>query len=272
MYHNMKFTVLLSLYNKEKPEYIYQCLQSINDNTLKPDQVVIVYDGPVGEELSAVVNKFTQLLNLDIVELPENVGLGRALNHGMNFCQYNLVLRMDTDDVCLPDRFEQQINLMTQYPEVALSGGAINEFNEDMTSSQGIRLSVCGHEQIREYSKKRNPFNHMTVAFKKDVIQSVGGYQHHFLMEDYNLWLRVIAAGYKTLNLNRVLVNVRAGQNMIDRRRGGGYIKSEIHLAKLKYKLKIDNGFNIFICSVMRIIPRLLPTSLLGLVYKVLRN
>ncbi|MGM5671467.1 glycosyltransferase family 2 protein, partial [Enterobacter cloacae] len=155
---------------------------------------------------------------------------------------------------------------------VALSGGAINEFNEDMTSSQGIRFSVCSHEQIKEYCKKRSPFNHMTVAFKKDVIQSVGGYQHHFLMEDYNLWLRVIAAGHETLNLKQVLVNVRAGQNMISRRRGLAYVKSEIHLAKLKYELKIDNLFNIFICSTMRIIPRLLPTPLLGLVYKTLRK
>ena len=188
----MKFTVLLSLYYKEKPEYLYQCLQSINNNTLEPDQVVIVYDGPVGEDLSAVVNEFIPLLNINIVELPENVGLGKALNHGMNFCQNNLVLRMDTDDVCLPDRFEHQVSLMTQHPNVALSGGAISEFSEDMTCSQGIRFSVCSHEQIKEYAKKRSPFNHMTVAFKKDVIQSVGGYQHHFLMEDYNLWLRVI--------------------------------------------------------------------------------
>ncbi|MEG5549641.1 glycosyltransferase [Enterobacter wuhouensis] len=268
----MKFTTLLSLYYKEKPEYLYQCLLSINNNTLKPDQVVIVYDGPIGEELSTVVNEFTPLLNINIVELPENVGLGKALNYGMTFCQNNLVLRMDTDDVCLPDRFEQQVFLMKQYPNVALSGGAINEFNEDMTCSQGIRFSVCTHEQIKEYCKKRSPFNHMTVAFRKDVIQSVGGYQHHFLMEDYNLWLRVIAAGYETLNLNKVLVNVRAGQNMISRRRGFAYVKSEIRLAKLKYELKIDNIFNILICSAMRIVPRLLPTPLLGLVYKTLRK
>lgn len=272
MCHNMKFTVLLSLYYKEKPEYLYQCLQSINNNTLKPDQVVIVYDGPIGEDLSAVVNEFTLLLNIYIVELPENVGLGKALNHGMNFCQNNLVLRMDTDDVCLPDRFEHQVSLMKQHPNVALSGGAISEFSEDMTSSQGIRFSVCTNEQIREYAKKRSPFNHMTVAFKKDVIQTVGGYQHHFLMEDYNLWLRVIAAGHETLNLNKVLVNVRAGQNMISRRRGLAYVKSEIRLAKLKYELKIDNIFNIFVCSIMRIVPRLLPTPLLGLVYKALRK
>ncbi|TKV21672.1 glycosyltransferase [Citrobacter sp. wls613] len=268
----MKFTVLMSLYYKEQPEYLSQCLQSIKNNTKSADQIVIVYDGPINDKLKEVVNSFTLQLPIYVVELPENVGLGKALNHGMKYCNNDIVVRMDTDDVCLPERFAQQIAFMEQNPNVVLLGGAINEFDETMLVSQGVRFSVSSHQEIEAYAKKRNPFNHMTVAFRKNVVEAIGGYQHHFLMEDYNLWLRIISAGHQTCNLNKVLVNVRAGEKMINRRKGHDYIKSEIKLAKLKYELKIDNPLGVVSCAIIRIVPRLLPTSLLGVIYKRLRK
>ncbi|WP_433640195.1 glycosyltransferase [Kluyvera georgiana] len=268
----MKFTVLMSLYYKEQPEHLYQCLQSIKNNTASADQVVIVYDGPVGEDLNNVVGMFLCQLPIDIIEIPVNVGLGEALNHGLKFCKNDIVMRMDTDDVCLPDRFFHQIKFMEQHPNVVLLGGAINEFDESMLISYGVRFSVSEHKDIEIYAKKRNPFNHMTIALRKNIIDKIGGYQHHFLMEDYNLWLRVISAGYETFNLNKVLVNVRAGDKMIKRRKGYDYIESEVKLAKLKYKLKLDNLLGVLSCAILRIIPRLLPTFLLRIVYKGLRK
>lgn len=268
----MKFTVLLSLYYKESAEYFEQCLNSILENSNQPDQIVIVYDGPVGSELEHVVRKFLTYLPIDIKKLPQNVGLGKALNHGLKFCKNNYVFRMDTDDVCLPDRFENQIRFLENNPDVALLGGAINEFDESMQISQGVRFSVSKHSEIKQYCKKRNPFNHMTVAFKKDIIEKIGGYQHHLYMEDYNLWLRVIAEGYLTHNIDTVLVKARAGTNMVLRRKGLNYIKSEIQLAQLKYKLKIDGLAGTIGCALVRIAPRLLPLSALEFVYKRLRK
>ncbi|MCZ9168621.1 glycosyltransferase [Escherichia albertii] len=268
----MKFSVLLSLYTKEKPEYLHDCLESIRLNTLQPDQVIIVFDGPISVELQRVVSNFMAFLCIDIVKLPENVGLGTALNYGLTKCRNEIVLRMDTDDVCALDRFAVQIDFLMTHETVAVLGGAINEFDEKMECSRGVRYTVSEHKDILQYAKRRNPFNHMTVAFRKTVVESVGGYKHHHLMEDYNLWLRILAAGYETYNMNKIFVNVRAGDNMLTRRKGKGYIKSEIQLAKLKCNLKIDSSFSSFFWAVLRIIPRILPTQLLKVIYKKLRQ
>jgi GT2 family glycosyltransferase len=268
----MKFTVLLSLYHKESAKYLYQCLDSIKKSTLPPDQIVIVYDGPICKELEDVVSVFLKELPIDIVPLPQNVGLGKALNHGLGYCKNNIILRMDTDDICLADRFERQIVYLNENPKIVLLGGAIHEYDSDMKTSQGIRFSVSEHADIKQYCKKRNPFNHMTVAFKKDIIEKIGGYQHHLYMEDYNLWLRLISAGYQTYNLDRVLVNARAGSDMVLRRKGINYIKSELKLAKLKYDLKIDSFLGATSCALIRIVPRLLPLPMLELLYKRLRK
>ncbi|MCH0574032.1 glycosyltransferase [Escherichia coli] len=268
----MKFSVLLSLYSKEKPEYLHDCLESIRLNTLQPDQVIIVFDGPISVELQRVVSNFIAFLRIDIVKLPENVGLGTALNYGLTRCRNEIVLRMDTDDLCTLDRFAVQIDFLKAHETVAVLGGAIAEFDEKMLCSRGVRYTVSEHKDILQYAKRRNPFNHMTVAFRKTVVESVGGYKHHYLMEDYNLWLRILAAGYETYNMNKIVVNVRAGDNMLIRRKGKGYIKSEIQLAKLKYNLKIDTLFFSFLWAVLRIIPRMLPTQLLKVIYKKLRQ
>ncbi|MDH6632079.1 UNVERIFIED_ORG: glycosyltransferase involved in cell wall biosynthesis [Lelliottia amnigena] len=268
----MKFTVLLSLYYKEVAPFLQECLNSILNNNLLPDQVVIVYDGPIGNDLESVVDIASRKLPIEIIRLQKNVGLGDALNRGLQYCRNEIVLRMDTDDICDVNRFDKQINYFLSHPEVALLGGAIEEYDENMEVSLGKRFSASDHQEILNYAKKRNPFNHMTVAFRKSIIESVGGYKHHFLMEDYNLWLRVLASGHRTHNLEDVLVKVRAGDGMIFRRKGVRYIQSEFKLAVLKYNLGLDSFWSASVCSMMRIFPRLLPASLLKKVYTYLRH
>nr|UEO57265.1 UDP-Gal:alpha-D-GlcNAc-diphosphoundecapreno beta-1,3-galactosyltransferase [Morganella morganii] len=268
----INFSILISLYNKEKPANLYSSLLSIKNNTIHPDQIVIVFDGPINNELSDIVFSFMNLLPIDVVKLPDNVGLGNALNIGLTKCSHDIIFRMDTDDICLPNRFEKQINYIKENPHISLMGSNTEEFSEDMTISNGYRNVACEHCDIITLAKKRNPFNHMTVVFKKNAVLAVGGYQHHLYMEDYNLWLRLIAAGYKTHNLQDILVNVRAGSSMVSRRKGLTYIKSEFQLAKLKIKLKIDSPFSATVIFFMRSIPRILPTSILNIVYKKLRK
>lgn len=267
-----KFTVLMSLYFKEKPEALNDCLLSLNDQTIRIDEIVIVYDGPISSELNEVVLNWCDILPIKIYKLSQNLGLGDALNYGIQKCSNELIARMDTDDICLPNRFEKQIAYMIENPNVTLVGGAIEEFDEMMCASLGARFTKEKHEDIIEYAIKKNPFNHMTVMFRKKDIQNVGGYQKHMFMEDYNLWLRILSKGYRTYNFPDVLVRARTGANMIRRRKGLGYIKSEYQLFKLKRTLGFGHLAQSYFLFVIRVIPRLLPTFLLSRAYYFLRK
>lgn len=271
----INFSILLSVYKSERAEYLNEALNSIyNDQVIKPTEIVLVQDGPLTEDLNRVIQVWKEILIdlLRIIIIPQNVGLGNALNEGLKHCSNQWVFRMDTDDYCLPDRFEKQVKYIRDNPDIVLLGSSTEEFDSHLEKSLGLRNPPTSHNEILHYAKKRNPFNHMTVAFRKDVIQQVGGYQHHLYMEDYNLWIRVIAAGHKVANLSDVLVNVRGGDSMIKRRKGLVYIKSELQLVKLKIEHKIDTPINAYLAFMLRSIPRLLPTSILSQVYKNLRK
>ncbi|HGN9470453.1 TPA: glycosyltransferase [Providencia stuartii] len=271
----LKFSVLLSVYKNEKPQYLGQALNSLLvSQTITPTEIVLVKDGPLDDCLEKRINfwkdRFPEIIT--IVPLQKNVGLGNALNIGMQYCKYDWVFRMDTDDLCIENRFEKQINYIRAHPDIVLLGSCIEEFNSTMSQSLGFRNVPSLHHDIINYAKKRNPFNHMTVAFRKNIIEYVGGYQHHLYMEDYNLWIRIIAAGHKVANLQDCLVKVRGGDSMVKRRKGIAYIKSEFQLAKLKIEKKIDSPVNAYTNFIMRSIPRLLPTSILSMLYKKLRK
>ena len=266
----MKFSVLSSLYYKEQPIYFDSCLESIWDQqTLKPAEIVLVLDGPIGEGLTKSVEHWQQKLGniLKIVTLAENVGLGKALNEGLKHCTNEWVFRMDTDDICTPDRFSKQVAFIKENPDGVLFGGQILEFDNTPHDSAVIKTVPVTHEDIKKFAKKRCPFNHMTVAYKRSVIQELGGYQHHLFMEDYNLWLRVIGAGYKVANLPDVILFARVGNGMHARRKGLEYIKSEKKLLDLKKELKLQDPIHANIVFLLRSVFRLLPSTMLGKIY-----
>ncbi|MEX9565616.1 MULTISPECIES: glycosyltransferase [Morganellaceae] len=271
----IKFTVLLSVYKNESAEYLNDAFNSILIyQTVLPNEVILIKDGRLSSELDDLIYHWSKQYPkiMKVIELKENVGLGKALNEGLKYCSYNWVFRMDTDDYCMPDRFEKQLLYIHFNPNIVLLGSCIEEFDSTMSRSLGYRNVPCSHNDILKYVNQRNPFNHMTVAFRKDIIELVGGYQHHLYMEDYNLWIRVIAAGYKVANLQDSLVKVRCGDSMVKRRKGITYIKSEFQLAKLKIEKKIDTPLNSYLNFTLRSIPRLLPTSILSKIYKKLRK
>lgn len=259
------FSVLMSLYNKERVANLNECLLSIQNQTLLPSEVVIVYDGIISEALSSVVETFQEKINIKVIKLERNVGLGKSLNIGIKHCQFNLVARMDTDDICRHDRFEKQIQVVNNDFELAILGTAIIEF--DNIGHKRVKQLPISRNEIIRFSKTKNPFNHMSVVFRKDIIESCGGYHHHPFMEDYNLWLRVIASGHKVANLDDILVDARVGDGMVARRRGWEYIKSEIQLFHLKNELRITNHFNCLPILCIRLIPRILPVILLKYLY-----
>ena len=266
----MNFSILMSLYHKENPKFLDQCFESIWDSqTTKPTEIVLVLDGPIGEELTACVQKWQSKIGspLKVVPLPQNVGLGKALNEGLKQCSYNWVFRMDTDDICTSDRFEKQIKFIEQNPDVVLFGGQILEFEQNISDADVLKAVPTTYEQIKKFAQNRCPFNHMTVAYKRDVILSLGGYQHHLFMEDYNLWLRVIGNNYQVANLSDVILYARVGNGMHARRKGFKYIKSEKQLLDLKKQLKIQSPFYATIYFIVRSTFRLMPANLLGKIY-----
>ncbi len=268
----MLFSVLMSVYYKENEIFLNQSLESVWSNQfLKPNEIVLVLDGPIGADLSRCIYKWQKIIGtkLKVIPLQKNIGLGNALNEGLKHCSYEWVFRMDTDDICKSDRFEKQIQFIMNNPDVVLFGGQIIEFNVDISDADRKKIVPISHNEILDFCKVRSPFNHVSVAFQKSIVELVGGYQHHFLMEDYNLWLRIIGNGYKVSNIPDILLYVRVGNGMHAKRKGLEYIKSEKQLLNLKKELKIQNPIHANIIFLIRSAFRLMPSSLLGKIYNI---
>ncbi|MCW3175536.1 glycosyltransferase [Acinetobacter baumannii] len=266
----MKFSVLISIYFKEQPDHFNACMESIwNNQTVKPSEIIMVEDGPLTPELDGIIEYWKKKLVgvLKVTKLKENVGTGKAKNIGLQQCSNEIICIVDTDDISVPDRFEKQIKVLSNDPELVILGGQIIEFIDDISSPSGMRNVPLTNLELRQYAKKQSPFNNMTIAYRKTKILEVGGYQHHLWMEDYNLFLRVIAKGYKVQNLQDVLVYARIDNGMHGRRKGFQYIKSEKQLLDLKKQLKLQNPLYANMLFLIRSAFRLLPANLLGTIY-----
>lgn len=226
----MKFSVITSVYRNDKPEYVAKALRSITTNqTVKPDEVVLVVDGPVPDKLKElIVHKTRDEANLyNVIWLPENKGLGNALRVGVENARYEIMARMDSDDVSVPDRFEKQIAYMEAHPDCDVVGGQITEFIDSESNIVGKREVPCKHDDILMWLKGRCPFNHMSVTMLRSCVIAVGNYLDWHFNEDYYLWIRMAEAGYRFANLPDTLVNVRVGKEMYARRGGWKYFRSE---------------------------------------------
>ena len=235
------YSVLMSVYHKEKPEYLKQAIESIQAQTYPTDDFVLVCDGPLNSELDAVITTKQQEMNgvLKVYRLDKNEGLGNALNAGINHCKNEPVARMDSDDVAYPDRCEKQIDVFNTHPEVSICSGIVEEFTTDPEVVDARRALPETNAKIMEFAKKRNPFNHPCVMYKKSAVEAAGSYKDFYLLEDYYLWLRMLMAGYQGYNIQEPLLHMRAGSDMYMRRAGWKYAKTQ---AKL-FKFMKDSGF-----------------------------
>jgi glycosyltransferase involved in cell wall biosynthesis len=223
------FSVLMSVYHKDNPVYLAEALASLVPQLAHVDEVVLVKDGPLGSALEAAIDRWRAALPLWEVALPRNVGLARALNAGLAHCKSDWVFRFDADDLCLPERAALQ---RARIGDGALDilGGQIEECDPATLAVTGRRLVPCEEAAIKYFLRRRNPFNHMTVCFRRALIQEIGGYPDIPLKEDYALWAKAIAHGARVANLPQVLVRARAGRDMVARRGGLGYARSELAL------------------------------------------
>lgn len=270
----MKFSVLISVYKNDEPCLLTNAIESISiKQNSKPDEVVLVVDGPVTSDLDATISELTNRIDtIKLIRLKENVGLANALNRGLLDCSNEIVFRMDSDDFSLPNRFEKQLNVFKSDPDVVVVGAQISEIDPVTNLHTGTRLVPLTFEDIKSFSKSRNPLNHMTVGFRKSEILKLNSYKHLLFLEDYYLWLRLISRNKTIVNLPDVLVHATAGRNMLARRGGGQYIHSEYLLFKVKNHLKIGSYPMNFCLFCIRVLPRLLPVPVRGWLYKYLRH
>lgn len=265
----MKFSVLISLYYKENPDFLRQSLDSVFTQTLPPDEVVLVEDGPLTAELDAVVNEYVRRYqSLHIVKLPKNMGLGNALNEGLKHCSNELVARMDTDDICYANRFEKQVAYMKTHPEIAVCGAWIDEFQGDRNNVTSTRKLPETSEEIFEFGKKRNPINHPVVMFRKSAVEAVGSYQPFYLFEDYFLWVRMLQNGAKFHNLQEPLLYFRFSPDMFNRRGGWKYACVEARFYLTLYRLGYIGLAKTCMNLCIRFTTRIVPNKLRGWIYK----
>ncbi len=216
------YSVLMSVYKNDDPDFLARALRSIyEDQTVKPDEIVVVFDGPLTVELYAVLNEFRVGKENVVKYYPqeENHGLGEALRIGSEKCACDYILRMDSDDISDPHRFERQIAYVENHPDIDVLGTDIAEFNISLDEDMRVRSCPEHHDDIVRMGKKRNPMNHVSVCMKKTALKKCGGYKTLLFLEDYYLWLNMIAAGCKLANIHESLVYVRVG-NGFDSKRG----------------------------------------------------
>lgn len=265
----ISFSVAMCVYGKDNAEHFKLAVDSVLNQSAKPDEIVIVVDGPIPKELQEVVSIYEQNPIFKIVRLKENQGHGIARRTSLSHCTYDIVALMDADDVCVPQRFEKQLKFLQNNNDVDIVGGNIAEFINTVDNVVGYRNVPCEDKDIKLYMKKRCPMNQMTVMFRKKSVDLVGGYLDWYCEEDYYLWLRMHLAGMRFANIDEIFVNVRVGKEMYQRRGGIKYFKSEARLQKYMLNKKIIN-FPTYISNVTKrlIVQVLLPNRLRGWVFK----
>ena len=266
----MKFSVLMSLYINEKPEYADMCFKSLLKQTVQADEWVIVEDGPLTEEmysrLDAYEREYPGLIKR--VRLDSNQGLGLALRTGVPECSNELIARMDTDDIARADRFEKQLAMFATNPDLDVCGSYIDEFEDDPSLIVARREVPLTDGEIKEYQRRRDAFNHMTVMFKKTAVLSAGNYQDCPLMEDTLLWVNMMKNNAVCMNIDESLVFARIGHDMYERRGGWSYfIKYRNGRKKVLQTGYISMADYLYTVAVQMAVA-LLPSKLRGWVYK----
>jgi len=270
----MKFSLLLSIYHKENASSFDRCMKSIwDEQSLKPAEIILVQDGILTPPIYQVIDQWKEKLGktLVIIDLKQNTGLGKALNIGLQQCQYDLVARMDTDDIALPVRFETQIKIFEQ-EKIDICSSWVSEFDDDESTIISYRKVPETHDAIVKFAKKRNPLNHPAVMYRKSKVLEAGGYKEMPWFEDYYLWIRMILSGAKFYNIQNSLVSMRTGEGQLKRRSGLQYAWNEIifqnRLLDLKFISYPEYLQNISIRSITRVVP----SSLTKYIYKRLRR
>lgn len=261
----------MSVYQKERPGYLRAALQSMLEQTLPPDEIVLVCDGPLTEALDQVIGESAHRLR--VVRLPENRGLGYALAEGLSYCRNELVARMDTDDISVRERCAWQVAYLRVHPEVDVLSGTLAEFKGECQTAHEAKEHIVSYkkvpvsdQEIKGYIKYRNPVNHPCVMFKKSKVLAAGGYQPCSFFEDYDLWVRMYLAGHTFANLTETLLYMRVDE-MYKRRGGARYGRAVVSFQTKLYRRGVISLPQYLSVTAARVVVSLLPDRLRGIVY-----
>ena len=269
----MKCSVLMSVYKNDNPDFLKIALESIYEKqTRKPDEIVVVFDGELTPELYTVLDKFKENKEDVVFYYPQEVnqGLGQALRIGSEKCTGDYIFRMDADDISVPERFEKQLAYIGANPEIDVLGTDIAEF--DISPDEEMRLRICPekHNDIIRMGKKRNPMNHVSVCMKRSALEKCGGYETLLLLEDYYLWLKMIASGCKLENMHEALVYVRVGNGFDSKRSSKVRIAGWKELQKFMLKNRLINKGEAFVNMIYIRGFVYMPASIKRIIYDVL--
>lgn len=260
------FSVLMTIYKNDNVDHLKEAINSILNQTLKPDEFLIVKDGPLRNETEDMLDSFKDPC-LRYISLKTNIGQSMALNIGINNCKHEIVARMDSDDISTPDRLEKQYNILKQNPSIDIIGTGILEFTNSPNDASKSRVLPNNHEDIVKYSKFRCPVNHATVMYKKSKVIEAGNYSDIFSVADYLLWIKMIKNGCNFHNIPEPLLLVRGGSEMYKRRSGLKYASAELQLQGLFYSLKHINLYEYIRNITLRFMSSMSPNFLRGYIY-----
>ena len=260
------YSVLMSLYKKEHPGYLRLALDSMINQTVKPDEIILVEDGPLTDELYKVVEEYKDHLTIVINE--KNLGLGLALNEGLKACRNELVARMDTDDISKSDRFEKQLRRFEEKPELVIVGSYIDEFVDTPDNVISQRRVPTDSQSIYNYAKKRSAFNHPTVMYRRSAVLAEGGYNDLKRNQDVDLFGRMLFKGYKAENIYEALLWFRSSDELAVRRKSWENTKSYIATIKKFWKMGYSSFFDFAMVAIAQTGVFIMPAKLQNWIYK----
>lgn len=265
----MSLSILMSVYKEDNASFLNEALVSIFHQSLPPNEVIIVKDGPLTGELNELVNLFQIKYpkTIKIVALPNNVGLGNALRLGLKHCTNEFVARMDSDDISIFDRFRTQMDFLLSNPGISALGSTVEEFAEVAGDLKRYRKAPVGEKKIKKYSKYRNPLNHPSVMFRRSDVIVSGSYIDIPLFEDYFLWVRMLLNGFLLENIDVPLLYFRVGNGMVGRRHGWDYMKKEVVFLSKISKLGFLNKKEYILSIILKLPVRLMPKKILEFIY-----
>ena len=265
------FSVLISLYKKENPAWLRDALDSVFAQTVQPNEIVLVKDGPLTEALEAVLSEYSAkhpIFNFVINET--NLGLGLALQKGVLACKNEIIARMDTDDIIPEERFEKQLAKIEEGYDVVSCWSQL--FIGDRSNIIAVKTRPENHDDIVKLAHKRSPVCHAAAFMRKSSVLAAGNYQHRQYYEDYNLWVRMIQKGARFYNVQEVLYEVRTTEAQLNRRAGFSYLKNELKYLREFYDMGFYNWKDLFVNANIRIAARLMPQKMRSSVFKKIWN
>lgn len=270
-----EYSVLMSVYFKENPIWFRDSIESMLSQTIKPSEFVIIEDGPLTFELDKVVRTYKEKYPeiFKIIKIDKNAGLGLALKLGIENCTNEFIARMDSDDYCKADRIEKQFNIFLKNPDLGMVGTNVIEFVDNPENVISKVVLPENQEQIYEFSKKRNPFRHPSIMYKKSEVLKAGNYREYYLFEDYDMWVRMIRAGCQCYNIQEFITYMRINADFYARRGGVKYLKSIYKFKKEQHNIGYINFANFLIAFIPHAIVCLMPNYFRNVVYrKILRK